>query len=431
MSAPVTTESAHPLDAPPSDAPLRGKVGNGRLIAAFAIAALAWAVPFIGSIVVLLPAKLSELDALAQPVNLGIVSIVGSIIALLSNVIFGALSDRSRTRIGGRTGWIIAGGIGMSLSVLGLSITSTFAMFLLVWCIMQMFLNMYLAPMTAVIADRVAPKRQGLISGVLGASTALAQSVGAIIGGSFVTNPDAGFVIFAIFPVVFATAFVLLAPDTSNLDIPKPKLTARVFFEAFSFPTKGVRDYYWAFAGRFLLVLGYFMVSLFQLNILVSYLGLEASGAGALIQLSGLIGLATGVVTGLIVGPISDRLGKRKPMVILATILVGIGLVFPMLAPTAVSMIIFWTIAGLGMGAYWAVDVALVVQLLPNKATQAKDLGILNLANTGGQIVAPAVSAIIVATSAQGGNSYQTIFIVALVFVVAAAACILPIKSAK
>jgi MFS family permease len=83
------------------------------------------------------------------------------------------------------------------------------------------------------------------------------------------------------------------------------------------------------------------------------------------------------------------------------------------------------------MGAYWAVDVALVVQLLPNKATQAKDLGILNLANTGGQIVAPAVSAIIVATSAQGGNSYQTIFIVALVFVVAAAACILPIKSAK
>jgi MFS family permease len=136
-------------------------------------------------------------------------------------------------------------------------------------------------------------------------------------------------------------------------------------------------------------------------------------------------------VTGLIVGPISDRLGKRKPMVILATILVAIGLVFPMLAPTAVSMIIFWTIAGLGMGAYWAVDVALVVQLLPNKATQAKDLGILNLANTGGQIVAPAVSAIIVATSAQGGNSYQTIFIVALVFVVAAAACILPIKSAK
>ena len=86
----------------------------------------------------------------------------------MSNVIFGALSDRSRTRIGGRTGWIIAGGIGMSLSVLGLSTTNTFAMFLLVWCIMQMFLNMYLAPMTAVIADRVAPKRQGLISGVLG-----------------------------------------------------------------------------------------------------------------------------------------------------------------------------------------------------------------------------------------------------------------------
>lgn len=418
-------------DLPEGTEPLRGKVGNGRLIAAFAIAALAWAVPFIGSVAVLLPAKLTMFDAANQPALLGLVSVVGSIVALIANVVFGALSDRTRSRIGGRTGWILAGGVGMSLAVLWVSATDAFPMFLVAWCVMQMFLNMYLAPMTAVIADRIAPRRQGLISAVLGVGTIVAQTVGAIIAGSFVTNPDAGFVVFSAFPVVFAVIFVLLAPDTSNRDVPKPRLTPAVFLQTFSFPTKDARDFYFAFVGRLLLVLGYFMIALFQLNILIEYIGLSATEAGAATQLQGLIGLATGVVAGLIAGPLSDRLGRRKPLVIISTILVAAGLLGPMFSATPGAMILFWTLGGLGMGAYWGVDVALVVQLLPNKETQAKDLAILNMANTGGQILAPAVSAIIVTLAAGSTESYRYLFVVAFVFVLVAAAAILPIRRAR
>jgi MFS family permease len=381
--------------------------------------------------VVLLPAKLSILDAHNQPALLGIVSVVGSIVALVANVVFGALSDRTRSRFGARTGWILAGGIGMSAAVVLVSATSTFATFLLAWCVMQVFLNMYLAPMTAVIADRVAPRRQGLVSAVSGVSASIAQMAGAVIGGSFVTNPNAGFLVFSLFPVVFATLFVLLAPDTSNRDVPKPRLTGQVFLDTFTFPRKGARDFYWAFVGRLLLVVGYFMVVLFQLNILSSYIGLGSSGAGRLIQIQGVIGLVTGIVAGFIAGPLSDRLGRRKPVVILTTVLAAIGLLFPMLWPSATSMIVFWTIGGLGMGAYFAVDLALVVQLLPNKATQAKDLGVLNMANTGGQILAPAVSALIVTLAGSTGGSYRYLFIVAIVFMIAAAAAIVPIKRAR
>ncbi|MFI0961348.1 hypothetical protein ACH4S8_08070 [Streptomyces sp. NPDC021080] len=84
-------------------------------------------------------------------------------------------------------------------------------------------------------------------------------------------------------------------------------------------------------------------------------------------------------------------------------------------------------VGGFAMGMYGAVDQALVVEVLPNRAIAAKDLGILNMANTGGQIVAPAIAAAVIA----GAGGYRSLFLVCVIACVLAAACILPIKSAR
>ena len=74
-----------------------------------------------------------------------------------------------------------------------------------------------------------------------------------------------------------------------------------------------------------------------------------------------------------------------------------------------------------------AVDQALNVDVLPNPDEAGKDLGILNLANTLGQVIAPvAVSAVVVAT-----GSYRLVFGFAIVAVLAGAAIIMFIKSVK
>jgi hypothetical protein len=39
------------------------------------------------------------------------------------------------------------------------------------------------------------------------------------------------------------------------------------------------------------------------------------------------------------------------------------------------------------------VDQALVIQVLPSAAARAKDLGLINIANSGPQVVAPAIAA--------------------------------------
>ena len=85
------------------------------------------------------------------------------------------------------------------------------------------------------------------------------------------------------------------------------------------------------------------------------------------------------------------------------------------------------TICGIGYGMYMASDEALNVDVLPSKDEAGKDLGILNLANTLGQIVAPLVtSGLVVAT-----GSYALVFPVAIIGVIAGAIFILFIKSTK
>ena len=54
--------------------------------------------------------------------------------------------------------------------------------------------------------------------------------------------------------------------------------------------------------------------------------------------------------------------------------------------------------AGLGYGIFSSLDQALNIDVLPNMKTAAKDLGILNIANNGGQVIGPVLSSVIIAT---------------------------------
>ncbi|MFD8735916.1 MFS transporter [Streptomyces sp. NPDC059618] len=408
------------------DKPLRGTVGYVRLITALAVGALAWTVPFMASIIVLLPARLDQLDAAHKVADFATVTVVGSIVALVANVVFGALSDRTRSRFGARSPWIVGGGVGLGLSLAALGAAPTFTVLLLVWCVLQLFLNMFLAPVSAIMADRVAPSRRGMAAGLAGTATIIGQATAAATGAAFIGHPSTGFLALAALPVIGGIVVVLTAPDTSNLDVPRAALTTKTFLETFTFPRKAA-DFYWALSGRFLLVIGYFLIMNYQLFILTDYIHLSDAEAARVVTLAGLVTVVVGIVAGLVTGPLSDRIGRRKLPVIASTGLIGAGALIPFLSAHSWAMLAFAGVGGFAMGMYGAVDQALVVEVLPNKATAAKDLGILNMANTGGQIVAPAIAAAVIA----GAGGYRSLFLVCVIACALAAACIVPIKSAR
>ena len=125
-------------------------------------------------------------------------------------------------------------------------------------------------------------------------------------------------------------------------------------------------------------------------------------------------------------GLLSDRIGRRKPFVIVASFVVAVSAVVPILWPTVPGAITSVGLGGLGIGIYLAVDQALMTQVLPNKADAGKDLGVLNIAQAGGQIVAPLVASVVI-----GMAGYAALYGFAAVMAALAALAILPIKSVR
>jgi MFS family permease len=103
------------------------------------------------------------------------------------------------------------------------------------------------------------------------------------------------------------------------------------------------------------------------------------------------------VLTAVGGGVISDRIGKRKMIVTVSGILIGLAAVLLTFIETWDAALVAAVLFGAGFGTYLAVDQALITQVLPAASDRAKDLGIINIAIVGPSAIGPAIAAPITA----------------------------------
>ena len=177
------------------------------------------------------------------------------------------------------------------------------------------------------------------------------------------------------------------------------------------------------------LVLGYFVVQGYYFYLLQDYIKIAQYGLqpaqGVLIISS--ISLEASLITIILGGILSDKSGRRKVFVIAASGLMAIVMIIPITWPTWTGMLVFGALNGLAFGLYMSVDAALITLVLPKAEDNARDMGILNIANAGPQIAAPFIAAMII--TLLGG--YTTLFIWGGVFAILGALAIIQIKSVK
>lgn len=381
-----------------------------RLTTALVIGALAWAAPSAAAITVLVPAKLAAIAPGEKVELLAAVTIAGSIAALIAAIGFGALSDLTRSRFGSRAPWMVAGGLLAAASLLLLSTADTVTLTLIAWVAFQTSMNALIAPLKALLADRVESARLGRVSALYGAATLAGFALGAVGGSQFVTDPDVGLRLGAIVIAVLPIVSVALAREGSSIELPKHSRLLRALI-----PPRGAPDFYWALGGRFGVMLGSSMITTFQLYILTDYAALDLDEAGRIVGAGAVLTLVASILGSLVSGAVSDRLGRRRPLVIAAALLIAAAMVVPLFAPTGWAMLVFAALAGCGMGVYYAVDVALMAEVLPDGASRSRDLGILNMSNTGGQALGPGLSSLVVAL----GLGFAPVFVVAIIVTVA------------
>ncbi|MFE5544547.1 MFS transporter [Streptomyces sp. NPDC056534] len=376
---------------------------------------------YIGVPGLLLALQIEEIDPADKVANFGLVSGISAIFATVFNPVAGALSDRS----GRRNPWILAGGLLALPVMLLLGSVHTILLVTIAWCLGQAVMNVYQAALTSVVPDRVPVAARGKASAAVGLGLPVGSTIGALVGAAFSEDYRTGYLVFG--AIVAATAVLFTACARERRMPAKAPLPVKQQLAAFG-SALGDHDFRWAFIGRALLVLGYFAVAGFQLYILKDHTelpaGLSPEEAVAVLMPLNAVAMVVSTVLG---GWLSDRFDRRKLFVGASAALAAAALLIPAVSTSWTAMLAFSAVNGLGFGCYMAVDTALVTMVLPKAEDAARDMGVLNIANAGPQIVAPFVASLIVSLS--GG--YTALFLVAAVLSVLGALAVRPIRSVR
>ena len=360
--------------------------------------------------------------------TLGFVISMGAFAALLFDPVFGRLSDRTIGRFGRRRPWLVAGALGLLVSLTVIAMAPNVVVLGIGWFFAQALGNAAVAAHTASLADQIPQWQRGKVSGMIGIASQ-AAGLGAAYSASLLgQNMLLLFLVPGVLGLILVLVFAFVLPDQPMERRPASEGGFRTALKTFWVNPVKHPDFAFAWISRFLVVLALFMFVTFRLLYLQQDLGLSKQDAAGALATGVLIYTLALVTAGQIAGWISDRLGRRKVFIWISAIIFGIGTWMLSLAGSTSGF--YWAelVIGIGFGIYIAVDLALVIDVLPNPDDTAKDLGVFNIAMAGPQTLAPAVSA---ALLTMGGGRYDLLLAVAAGIALLGALMILPVKKVR
>lgn len=423
-TTPVRSALAEPTTTPPA-----------RWIAALVLLNLAITAGWFGPIQVLLAQQAKEIaDAspggLSKEVILAIVLLTGAAVSMVCNPVWGALSDRTRLRMGRRLPWVIGGVVTGAIALLLVSRAHSVVPLVLGWCLVQLTLNAAFAAVTASVPDQVPVARRGLVGGLI----AVAGTVGVLVGVTIadLTGSIAqGYLVIAAVLIVLSLPYVLGSRDLAlPPDHHVEPFSLGAMLRSFWVSPRAHPDFAWAWFTRLLVNLGNWIALNYLFYFLTDGLGFSDDAANSKLGLLVMVYGVTVVATTVLVGAWSDRIGRRKVFVIWSGVVVGVSALIMALSQNWPSLIAAAVVLGCGFGIYQAVDFALITQVLPAAQERAKDLGVINIAASLPQVLAPAIAGGILevvrragGSVATGGTSWSLGY--GLVYLAAFAVCIL------
>jgi MFS family permease len=404
------------------------RVGR-RFIAMYALSYAGGSLLFLGPLLVSLALKVNDLVGIDDaPRKLALVAGVGSLCAIVSNPLFGRLSDRTTSKLGMRRPWMIVGLAGGAVGTLTVALAPNIGIVLVGWCIAQVFLNALLAAQVAILPDQVPTVQRGLVSGILG----ICLPVAAVAATYLVQAFEGHQLIMFLGPLMVGGLLVGIfttSLDDRRLDATdKPPWSLRQLVGTFYVSPRANPDFAWAFTSRFLLVTAYAFLVTYQAYYLIDRIRVPENNVARQIYLGTLVQSVALIFASPLAGRLSDRLGRRKIFVALAAVTYALALGMIATADSVSGYLVGLTVSGVGFGMYLAVDLALVVDVLPDSDPAAKDLGVLNIAGALPFALVPAVAPVVLGLS---DNSYSALYLVAGACALLGAAAILPVRRVR
>ncbi|MFC3996758.1 MFS transporter [Nocardiopsis sediminis] len=373
-------------------------------------------VAFITPIAISLAIRVEQL-APGNEEYLGYITGAGASVVMVFGPLLGVLSDRTRTRFGRRRPFMVAGLLLGVVSLIVMAQAPTVPLLGLGWILAQLGWGQVLGNLQFSTADRLPESQRGKVAGLIGFATQVAPVLGVAVAGGLSRNNLLLFLVPGVVGVVLVLLFVLLVhEDDSRARTFAEPLTPRTLLGKYLFDPRRYPDYSLAWLGRFLFYFGLTLNTTFTAFFFASRLGIgvqEVSGIIAVLALAGVVATTVGALGG---GFLSDRLRRRRVFVSASGALFAAGAVTMAFAADLPLLIAGSLLSSVGIGGFAAVDQALLLDVLPERETDAgRFMAIIGFATSIPQAFAPLIAPLILAIGTGPGEdkNYLLLYTVA------------------
>lgn len=401
-------------------------------IAAYTLAQIGAFVSFQPLLQVLLPLKAQAIDPAGKAVVLSQVAFYGAIVASIANLLAGAISDRTTSRFGRRRPWMVVGAIGAALAYLAIMHAKTPVALIGGIILFQLTFNLCFSALMAVMPDRVPDTQKGMVAAFLSLGNPIGTAIGAVVVGGLLVTESYRYAAISAALLLGLAPFVLRLRDPPLPKSAVPPFNFRAFVSGLWVSPRQHPDFAFAWLGRFLVLVAFSLVQSYMLYFLKDevdyphlFPGRRAEEGFAILAA---ISTVFNVTCAMVGGVLSDRLRRRKLFAFGAALTVALSLIVFSMSPAWPVLVATFIVYGCGVGCFSAVDIALVTQVLPSQRDAGKDLGVINLANTLPQALAPALA---VWSLGPTQGDFRMFFLVASALALAGGLAILPIRGVR
>lgn len=365
---------------------------------------------------------------------LGYILGVGSLAVVILGPFIGVASDRTRSRFGRRRPWIVATMFLGLVAMVVLAVAPNAWILALGWILAQCGFGSTGVQLINSLADRLPESQRGRVSGLFGLAQMLAPVFGAMMGGALAGQPFALFLVPAVIGSIFVLLFVIFIPEADTRGVNHgERLTAGALLRKFIFNPARYPDFSWNWLGRFVFFFGLTFNTTFTAFFFASKLGVPVAEAGGLVAIAGLLGLVGTMGGALLGGFLSDKLRRRRAFVLGSGVVFAAGTLTMALSADLVLLLVGSFLCNIALGVFSAVDQALVLDVLPERDTDAGRFNAINQFSISiPQALAPLVAPLIVVIGAGAGEqNYALLYLIAGALTVIGGIVVLRVKSVR
>jgi MFS family permease len=359
---------------------------------------------------------------------LSLVSAIGALIASVSQPVFGAISDRSLHRWGRRRPFMLAGVVLTSLTLVLMGMARSLWLFAGAFFVLEVVTNLATAPYAGLIPDIVVQEQRGTASGYMGLMNEAAIIFGVLLP-SYLSIRTA-FEVLAALQIVGLLVTLYGVRERPLTD--RPPFSLGAFLKSFWLSPRAYPDWWWVFGTRLLVLLGFATLE-YYLYYYLLYVQHLANPNGYLDQI---LLLVTGgsVLSVLAAGWLSDKLHRRRFLVTLGGLLMGLTAIGFVFTHQMGDILALAAVFGLGYGTYISCDWALAVDVLPPTDNAAKDMGLWSISQTLSQTIATVLGGLLLVVLARHfglSGSYRGLYLLSFIYFLLGSVLIFRVRSAR